>query len=365
VAHRSESCHSQRWNSIIATTSCNGPSARYDRMTLLTHENHRRREATMMFDHTWAPGDAEEVLGLLEQWASPAERSAAQVAFLALASDQLAVSKARSPSWARLSREAGAEAFRCLIVLACFAEAIDDKSLERLRALNRAQRFGSPWPDIIGHARAGRSVRATMSMGRRAPDGKSLLRQVWKSGGLWGVLKAAAAPMGLKLADAGVARRYSGLDTYAEGTLGNRFYLHMTSRRLPLPGAPGSLQELALQHDLMHVVTGFDTDARGESRLAGFYAGVSSRFPVAGADPFTFFMVALLTFHLGYRVGPGFVAAESGSVSPRELWACYEYGAHSARSPLHDWDFGAELTLPLTEVRARFGLPPGAIAQAL
>jgi ubiquinone biosynthesis protein Coq4 len=159
-------------------------------------------------------------------------------------------------------------------------------------------------------------------------------------------------------------KRYANLEQHSEQSLAHRFYQHMIARKLPLPGAPGSLPEQALQHDLMHVVTGFDTDARGESRLAGFYAGVSSRFPIAGADPFTFVMVALLTFHLGYRVGPGFVATERGAVDPQELWRSIEYGLSAPRSPLANWDFYAEMATPLGDVRARFGLPAAGVQYA-
>jgi hypothetical protein len=318
------------------------------------------RNQSMLFDHKWTQGEAEHVLGLLVEWVGP-EPSGGQHEFLALAREQLGVAPALRPTWAKLSREARVEAFRCLVTLACFADSLTEGNLAKLQFLNRTERLDSPWPTILGHARAGRSVRATMSMGRLSPDGKSLLRQTWKHDGILGILKAVAAPMGLQLADAGVARRYQGLQQSSEGTFGRAFYTHMTSRKLPLPGIRGSLPERALQHDLMYVVTGFDTDARGESRIAGFYAGVSTAFPVAGADPFTFFMVALMTFHLGYRVGPGFVVTERGSVSPRELWACYEHGKRAPRSPLEDWAFDAELELPLADVRARFGLPPSAI----
>jgi hypothetical protein len=315
----------------------------------------------MLFDHMWGQGEAAQVLGLLQDWVPAGARSHAQTEFLMLAAEQLGGERALRPSWSALPPEARAAAFRCLTALACFADSVNEENLSALQTVNREQRVGSPWPPILAHARAGRRVRATLAMGQLAPDGKSMLRQTWKSDGILGLLKTAALPLGLQLADARLAQRYASLEQSADGTLGRAFHAHMTARSLPLPGQRGGLPERALQHDLMHVVTGFDTDALGESRLAGFYAGVSSKFPIAGADPFTFVMVALLTFHLGYRVGPGFVATARGVVSPRELWQCYALGKQALRSPLDNWDFGAEVQLPLAEVRARFGLPQSAI----
>jgi hypothetical protein len=311
----------------------------------------------MMFAHAWVGDEAAHVLAILLNWIEPAQQSEKQGVFLAIANDKFDVLPAPSPSWDALTPAARVEAFRCLVALECFADTLTDAALNRLDALNKHASVHSPWPRIVRHARAGHSLRATIAMGRHAPDGKRMLRLVWQAEGPWGVLRVILGQLGVKLANARLISRYAGLAERPDGSLARAFCAHMNAHDLPLPGYPGSLPEQALQHDLMHVVSGFDTDARGESRLAGFYAGVAGKFPIAGADPFTFIMVALLTFQLGYRVGPGFVATERGAVDPRELWTCVESGLRAPRSPLGAWDFHAELSTPLAEVRARFGFP--------
>jgi hypothetical protein len=139
----------------------------------------------------------------------------------------------------------------------------------------------------------------------------------------------------------------------------------MTSRALAMPGQQNGMPERAMHHDLMHVITGFDTDARGEGRLSAFYAGATDKHRVEGADPFTFVVVGLMTFHLGYKVGPTFVGAEVGVSDPLELMALLDVGSAVPLAFMTEWKFADDFATPLTEVRRRFGLSPsGALATA-
>jgi hypothetical protein len=69
-------------------------------------------------------------------------------------------------------------------------------------------------------------------------------------------------------------------------------------------------------------------------------------------------MVGLLTFHLGYSVGPTFVGAERGVIDPAELLAFIELGSRVPFDVIQAWRFEEDLDKPLAEVRARFGLSP-------
>lgn len=69
-------------------------------------------------------------------------------------------------------------------------------------------------------------------------------------------------------------------------------------------------------------------------------------------------MVALLTFHLDYRIGPTFVGAERGVIDSKELLALIELGGIVPIDLIQSWRFEEDLEKPLAEVRARFGLSP-------
>lgn len=316
----------------------------------------------MLLNTKWESGQAEYLLALLERWGgdAPAQRS-----FLELVRARCGVRPAADVSIDSLGPARRREAMEFLLVMTCLGMEVTDAQLNALEVLNRELTPRSPWPGILRHAKSGRGKRATMAMARLSPDGKALLRVVWKQEGVFGVVRALLSSLGRGPQNPTLAARYERLGALPPDTLGHAFFTHMRSRKLPMPGEKGSLPEVAMHHDLMHVLTGFDTDARGEGRLAGFYAGAASRHPIAGADAFTFVMVGLMTFHLGYDVGPTFVGAEHGVVDPHELIRFIELGDGVPFNVLTDWSFAADLLRPLREVRARFGIhPDGALAMS-
>lgn len=311
----------------------------------------------MMLTTQWTAEDAARLMGWLDRWPS---RTPKQRALIDLVRAKTGAGQGRD---APLAEPLQREAFRLLLVLACLGGELTTDEVARLHALNQQLAKPTPWPRILALARAGHGTRATMAMAGLAPDGKALLRAVWKHEGPFGVVRALLSSVGRGPANAARAARYRALQDLPPDTLGHAFFRHMTHRGLPLPGEAKSLPERAMHHDLMHVITGFDTDARGEGRLAPVYAGMTHRHPVAGADPFTMVMVGLMTFELGYRVGPTFVGAERGVVDPAELFTLIDVGAAVEVDVLTDWNFEAALNQPLVEVRAQFGLPPeGALA---
>ncbi|MDP2273916.1 MAG: hypothetical protein Q8K32_24455 [Archangium sp.] len=316
----------------------------------------------MLLNTKWESGQAEYLLALLERWGgdAPAQRS-----FLELVRARLGVRPAADVSIDSLGPARRREVLEFLLVMTCLGSEATDAQLSALELLNRQLTPRTPWPGIVRHAKAGRGKRATMTMAGLSPDGKALLRVVWKKEGVFGVVRALLSSLGRGPSNPTLAARYEQLGALPPNTLGHAFFTHMRSRKLPMPGEKGSLPEVAMHHDLMHVLTGFDTDARGEGRLAGFYAGATSRHPIAGADAFAFVMVGLMTFHLGYDIGPTFVGAEHGVVDPSELLRFIELGSRVPFNVLTDWSFAEDLPRPLREVRSRFGIhPDGALAMS-
>ena len=309
----------------------------------------------MLLNTNWTQIEAAHVLGLMEAWPAPMP---AQRAFVELARARLRV-PAASVTLHELGPARRPETLQVLIVLTCLGNEVTDTQLEWLETLNRQLDAPTPWVELIRSGRAGHRARATMTLARLSPDARAMFRTTWQRGGLFGVVPVMLSIAGRGPKNDALAARYERLGSLPSETLGAAFFEHMRSRKLPMPGEAGSLPEVMMHHDLMHVITGFDTDARGEGRLAGFYAGATARHPVEGADPFTFVMVGLLTFQLGYRIGPTFVGAERGVVDPSELLAFMELGSRVPVDLVQSWRFEEDLERPLDEVRARFGLPAG------
>lgn len=304
-----------------------------------------------------SPNDAAQMLGWLKAsvdlGASPKRRSL----FDALR-ERWGAEPASAIEQQGLDAALRAEIFELLVAAICLNGTLAESDLAMLERFNRTLARPTPWPRILRLGRSGRSKLATLALSRVAPDGKALLRAVWRDAGVRGVVNALRSSFGRGPADAELASRYAALASAPDDSLGRAFFVHMRARGLPLPGERGSLPELAMHHDLMHVITGFDTDARGEARLAGFYNGAVSRHPVVGGDAFAFIIVALMTFELGYDIGPTFVRPERGAIDPIELIACIDAGARTQVDVLGAWNFREELTQPLRRARARLGIHP-------
>ena len=316
----------------------------------------------MLMNAEWNEAEAKIALGLLQQ-AAGATPTTEQQQLLQLVSTKLRQVEPAEGQLADIAGPARQSTFELLLLMFCLSGELTVAALATLDALDRQLLRKTGWPAILRHGQKGRGKLATLALGRRAPDGKALMRAVWRRSGVVGLVGALLSSVGRGPADPALAQRYQNLQSSRPDSLGAAFHRHMRSRKLPLPGEKGSLPELAMHHDLMHVLTGFDTDARGEARLAGVYAGMADRHRVDGGDAFTFVVVGLMTFHLGYDVGPSFVGPRRGAVDPAELLSLVELGSRVPFSVFTQWAFEDDLERPLAEVRARFGFSPdGALA---
>ena len=322
----------------------------------------------MMLQTTWVGEEAAVLMAVMQGWFEGQSPGLRQRQLLAEVSQRCSpentgVKVGTRDALSALDELHRREALRLLLVLTCLGDTLDDAQLTRLEQLNRQFKQPTSWPTTVKLGRDGKVKRATLQLGRWAPDGKALLPAVWKEGGLFGVLSALRSAQGKGPANPKIAARYEALEGLPGDSLGRAFFEHMKSRSLPMPGQKGGLPEPAMHHDLMHVITGFDTDARGEGRLAGFYAGMATRHPVKGADPFAFIVVGLMTFHLGFKVGPSFVGAETGVIEPHEMMTFIELGHRVPFSVFTEWKFADDFAMPLSAVRQNFGLhADGALA---
>jgi hypothetical protein len=315
----------------------------------------------MIVQEAWSEPEAAKLLGVLKGWVSSTEATAQQKTLLDLVQQRTQIDEPpplQAHEIEALSDEHRETAVRLLIALSCFRSSVADEDLLKLKRVNKLLKFPTPWVQTLAYGKAGRTKLATIAIARKSPDAVSLMRQVWKRDGLLGLLKAMRSTSGKSPFEPKVAARYLALGELPKDTLGYAFFQHMRMRSLKLPGEAGGVPEFGLQHDLMHVVTGFDTDAKGESRLAGYCFGAVSKNPIKGADPFALIMVALMTFQLGYNIGPSFVSTQIGVVDPKEMFGCFDVGRKLSFDFLSEWDMQADLKRPIAEVRQKFGLHP-------
>src|SRR5690349_15764092 len=94
--------------------------------------------------------------------------------------------------------------------------------------------------------------------------------------------------------DAKIAAEYQALENLPEGTLGNAFYRFHRLRGFQLPGEKGCIpEELSALHDLTHILSGYNTDFRGEILAQAFAGGSMPKHGMMAA------VSGLLSFHNG------------------------------------------------------------------
>ena len=308
---------------------------------------------TELHQHTWTLAQKQAVVAgvrdLLEGDESPRARDA-----LALAEEVLGAHPGRGEpdSYALFRGDPLAEAaLIALMVAACIrAEGLREQAVDRIAAYAKAMAGGAHWVDVLRHAARGHGHRVTMAMARRAPDGKRVLAAARRRHGPLVIFEIVRTILGKTKADPELGWYFKQLGLLPEGSVGRSFWSNMTTRKIALPGEPGGLPEAAIHHDLVHTLTGYDTDAAGECQIGGFYAG--TLYP----DWPAWILAGLTTFELALRVGPAFTVPTKGAFDVRRVWAAALRGYGARFRPLDDWDYRPLMAMPLDAARRELGI---------
>ncbi len=160
--------------------------------------------------------------------------------------------------------------------------------------------------------------------------------------------------------------RIDDLARYPAGSLGRLLHDHMTSRGLTLDFFPphepdDELEFLSLRgqqaHDYWHIVTGYDTDERGELAIIAFYLGNYLTHLDEAGPPLAVYIALLLgtsvlrfSFHRRSDLGPLFSAITDG-------WA---RGVNAEPLVAVEWE--RMWDRPVDAIRAELGIAPVALA---
>jgi hypothetical protein len=182
-------------------------------------------------------------------------------------------------------------------------------------------------------------------------------------------------PYGGDAEDPVLVARFDHLVDLPEGSLGNALYHHYKRNGYTWPGDPDGLAELwAINHDCLHLLSGYSTSAQGELLVAAFTGG---QF-----DPHVDFMEShvlptIMIYHLGIDINKGLNAGDKARMEDDPDWADnYEGNVHlgldaaklwvaiargrTMTENLYSghWDFWAHAPEPLEVLRSRWSIPP-------
>jgi hypothetical protein len=190
---------------------------------------------------------------------------------------------------------------------------------------------------------------ARMDMARRV--GKRMFGLAWREERWSGVRKVLSAAVASGVEDAELARKYNRLGLLPAGTFGRELWEHWVSRDFGMPGQKNGIPEIAVFHDVGHVLSGYDTDPHGEIQQAAFQAGF------VRDDGFMFLFFGIAQFHLGMRITP-IAEAEVGFLDIEKVMVALARGAACKVDLSDGWDLFAHAEKPLEEVRRELGIPP-------
>lgn len=258
---------------------------------------------------------------------------------------------------AEIARTIPDELWRRRLLQAMVAMAMIDgeasaDELHAIESLATALDVPDPWVRNLERVVDGDLVRLRIDIVRRMEFAKQLVQEMWDEKGVRGIWNLFNAARNEPAVDPELAWRYKRLGLLPERTLGRLFWIHMTERKLAFPGEAGGFLEQLVHHDLIHVLTDYDTDPAGEAQVAAFNAGFKKE------DHFAPIFMVLTMFHLGLPTLPVITPAKL-AIDPAALIRAMARGAASRVDPCaRDWDYWPLMELPIDEARDRLGIAP-------
>jgi uncharacterized tellurite resistance protein B-like protein len=242
---------------------------------------------------------------------------------------------------------------RLRVVQGCLVMGLADGEADRtessvISAFARALGVDEKRLSVFGKLASGARLRARIDFTRNSMLA-AMRPVIERQGKAWFLKMMLLRAVGTR-EDSDLAWRYRRLGLLPEHTLGRQYWAHMRERRFAFPGEIGGAPEFAVQHDITHVLTGFNTEADGEMQIAAFTAGMKRE------DPFTMMFFALLQFHAGLQIQP-VVPAATGTFDPAEFARAHERGSRM-KIDLTDgtWDHWPHMDRAADDVRIDLGL---------
>jgi hypothetical protein len=239
-------------------------------------------------------------------------------------------------------------AARLLVVMAFVDGSLDTAKIDSVLGYAAALGIDEPYVQEITDAAHGEVQRALADMTRRNLEsitGKPFLSDD---------AMAWFLPYRDGHDDPTLAARYRALGERPAGTLGRAYWEQYDGNHYAFPGEPGALNELfATPHDCAHVLSGYDTSARGELLVSTFTAAMHPLLPLEGH-----ILPVIFSWHLGIKIND-VAGAVTGALDPAAFWDAWSRGAAmSVDLFAPGWDFWGNVGESLSTLRERYGIVP-------
>jgi hypothetical protein len=242
------------------------------------------------------------------------------------------------------------EAVKYLAVMAMVDGTLDRGKLRRVLEYSRALDIEADYLTDLVEAASGHLAWATADMWRKNFDSVLSRSSEGLDPNTW------IRPYAGANADPALVARYEALGRLPQNSFGKALWDFDKTNGYPFPGDPSALNAaFGTAHDSTHVISGYDTSARGELLVSTFTAGMHPINPMSGHIlPVIFF------FHFGEQLNDVGHAGKGG-LDPDEFWHAWARGAEMT-ADLFDpkWNVWDWVEHDLEELRRRWNVtPPG------
>ena len=244
--------------------------------------------------------------------------------------------------------ELAREGLKYLAIMALVDGSLDHRKLARVLEYARALDIEADYLTDLVEAASGHLAWATADMWRKNFDSiisrpsKGLDPNIW------------IRPYVGDNADSALVARYEALGKLPQKTFGRTLWEFDKANGYPFPGDPQALNAtFGTPHDSTHVISGYDTSARGELLVSTFTAGMHPINPMSGHIlPVIFF------FHFGEQLNDVGHAGKGG-LDPDEFWHAWARGkAMTVDIFKPGWDVWEWVERDLDQLRRDWNVTP-------
>jgi len=245
-----------------------------------------------------------------------------------------------------LSSGLDAEAMKFLAVMALVDGTLDRTKIAEVMRYATALGVEARYLDEIVEAAQGKLQEALADMTRANME--SITEKPWSGDVVKWLL-----PYTGDAVDPALAAKFEALGQLDDDTFGHAFWAHFKENNYAFPGLPTALNAaFCVPHDSAHVLSGYDTTARGELLVSTFTASMHRINPMAGHV-----LPVIFTWHLGVEIN-AVAGMEGGALDPAEFWHAWAGGAATTIDTFAPgWDFWTYVDVPLAALRERWSIP--------
>ena len=252
----------------------------------------------------------------------------------------------------KADRELAREAVKYLAIMSLVDGTLDHAKLARVLDYARALDLEEDYLTQLVEAASGHMAWTIADLTRRNFDSIISRSAEGLDLGTW------VRPYGGDEADPSLVARYEALGKLPQNTFGRALWDFDKQNGYAFPGDPQALNAVfGTPHDSTHVISGYDTSARGEILVSTFTAGMHPIHPVAGH-----ILLVIFIFHLGVPLND-VGNTSTGGLDPDEFWHAWARGQDMTVDIFApDWNVWNWVERDLEQLRRDWNVtPPGPV----